>query len=464
MAKTLTTEQWIEILKNSEITKELGLKIFQTLLEFDDYKAYASEIGLKLGYKKSPQSPLNLEIGRYGKRIAKYYDVDLTIRENSKYKFWDIFFVGEDVGTMFLWKLRPELANALLSLGDLRTTNPQKVARICWNYYNWTKPSGKEGKSLNKTSYEYETGFGHEEWLFDFQKQINGYHYAFLQPINANWEKYIGKIFDINLYSIDNSTKERWWLGKIRNAEIISREEANDTFKTYTKNGWIKEMIEQLKVVDADYKKLISSDYDLFNIKFTKSDCDELLDIPLLLSETDNSIKATYYTTLLNKELDPVFENVGVFKFTAKHNPQKRNTVATYGQRLSEIDKLHPKIQDLCYEQLVKEFGKQNVGTEIQTGYGTSIDLAVNQNGEFSFYEIKTNISIRICVREAISQLLEYAHFPNKTNANKLVIVSQNTIDTDTKNYLKNLREVYRLPIHYRQFDLEKNFLTTEEY
>ena len=463
MAETLTTEQWIEILKNPEITKELGLKIFHTILEFDDYKAYASEIGLKLGYEKSPQSPLNSEIGRYGKRIARRYDIDLTVRENQKYKFWDIFFTGEDVGTMFLWKLRPELVNALLILGDLRPSNPQKVARICWNYYNWTKPSGKEGKSLNRTSYEYKTGFGHEEWLFDFDKQINGYHFGFLQPINANWEKYVGEIFDIHLYSIDNSTKKRWWLGKIKNVEIITKDEAKIAFKAYKRNGWIKEMIEQLKVVDADYNKLISSNFDLFNIKFTKADCDELLDVPLLLSETDNSIKATYYTTLLNKESDPIFENVGVFNFSAKHNPQKRNTVATYGQRLSEIDKLHPKIQDLCYEQLVKEFGKQNVGTEIQTGYGTSIDLVVKQNEKFTFYEIKTNKSLRICVREAISQLIEYTHFPNKANANKLIIISQNPIDSDTKNYLKYLQETYGLPLHYRQFDLEKNLLKIEE-
>lgn len=466
MKKILTTKQWIEILKNPEITKELGLKIFQTLLEFKDYKAYASEIGLKLGYTgKSPQSPLNSEIGRYGKRIAKYYDVDLTIRENQKFKFWDIFFLGEDVGSMFLWKLRSELVEALLTVNDFqKKENPQKVARICWNYYNWTKPSGKEGKSLNKKSYEYKTGFGHEEWLLDFDKQINGYHYAFLQPINANWDKYIGEVFDIHLYSIDNSTKKRWWLGKINNVVIISREDAISAYKTYKKNGWLKEMVEQLKVVDADYNKIISNKSDLFNIKFKKSDCNELLDIPSLLSETDNLIKATYYTTLLNKELEPVFDNVGTFNFTAKHNPQKRNTIAIYGQRLSEIDKLHPRIQDLCYEQLLKEFGKQNVGTEIQTGYGTSVDLVVNHNNNFTFYEVKTNKSVRICIREAISQLLEYAHFPDKTNANKFVIVSQNPIDKDTKAYLQNLRDLYKLPIYYRQFDLEKNKLTNEEY
>lgn len=460
---TLTTEQWIEILKNSKITKELGLKIFQILLKSNGYKAFASDIGLKLGYAKSPQSPLNMEIGRYGKRIAKFYDIDITIRENQKYKFWDIFFLGEDIGSKFLWILRPEIVEALIEINSYVNKVPQKIARICWNYYNWTKPSGKEGKSLNKNSYEYKTGFGHEEWLFDFSKQINGYHYAFLQPINANWKKYEDNIFDINLYSIDNSTKKRWWLGKIKNVIIISQEETKIAHKTYLKNGWLKEMAEQLKIVDADYKT-IENETNLFNLKFKQSDCIELLDLPLLISNSDETIKATYYTTLLNKHSEPVLGNSGDFNFTAKHNPQKRNTVVNYGKRLSEIDKLHPKIQDLCYNEFVTKYGEENVGTENPTGYGTFIDLVIKHDNQFVFFEIKTNKSIRICIREALSQLLEYGHFPNTKNADKFVIISQNPINDDTKTYLKNLRFLYKIPIYYKQFDLQEQKLTNKEY
>ena len=465
MTKTiLSTKQWIEILKNPEITKELGLKILETLLEYPNYKAFASEIGLKLGYTKSPQSPLNLEIGRFGKRIAKYYDIDITIRENQKYKFWDIFFLGEDIGSKFLWILRPEIVDAFKRINTQQTnTNPQKIARICWNYYNWTKPSGKEGKSLNKDLYEYKTGFGHEEWLFDFDKQINDYHYAFLQPINAHLEKYQNKIFDISLYSIDNSTKKRWWLGKIKNVVIISAEETKTAYKIYKKNGWLKEMTKQLKIIDADYK-VIENDTNLFNVKFRQSDCNELLDLPLLISDEDKTISATYYTTLLNKKSNPVLDITEDFIFTAKHNPQKRNSTANYGKRLSEINKLHPKIQDFCYQEFVSQFGEQNVGTEQSTGYGTFIDLVVKHNSQFTFFEIKTNNSIRICIREALSQLLEYGHFPDKNNATKFVIISQNTIDRNTKKYLNNLRLLYKIPIYYRQFDLKELKLTNEEH
>ena len=56
-----------------------------------------------------------------------------------------------------------------------------KIARICWNKNNWIYPSGREGKSINKNSYEYKHGFGHEEWNFDIRKNIDGYVYGYLQ-------------------------------------------------------------------------------------------------------------------------------------------------------------------------------------------------------------------------------------------------------------------------------------------
>jgi 5-methylcytosine-specific restriction protein A len=114
MATELSERQWTEILLNEELTKSLDLGIFQTLYAFEGHKAYASQVGIILGYKgKSPQAPLNLEIGRYAKRIAKYYDIDFTRRSSSKYKFWDIFFNGWDHGKYFVWQLKPELVKAL---------------------------------------------------------------------------------------------------------------------------------------------------------------------------------------------------------------------------------------------------------------------------------------------------------------------------------------------------------------
>lgn len=83
----LTVVQWIEILRNNKITNELNIAIFQTLYSFEDCKTSASQIGRLLGYDgKNPSAPLNSEIGRYAKRIAKFYEIDFTERSLREFK------------------------------------------------------------------------------------------------------------------------------------------------------------------------------------------------------------------------------------------------------------------------------------------------------------------------------------------------------------------------------------------
>jgi 5-methylcytosine-specific restriction protein A len=110
----LNSLEWTEILQDEKLTNELDLAIFQALYSFQDHKAYASQIALIL---ETTHPPLNLEIGRYAKRIAEHYDINFTARSAEKFKFWDLFFSGWDEGTKFIWQLRPELVEALIATG-----------------------------------------------------------------------------------------------------------------------------------------------------------------------------------------------------------------------------------------------------------------------------------------------------------------------------------------------------------
>lgn len=110
----LSLIQWSEILQNNKLTNELDLSVFRTLYNFEDHKAYASQIGSIL---KIPYSTLNSEFGRYAKRIAKLYQIHFTPRNEIKSKYWDLFFDGWDDGTKFVWQLKPKLVEALESVG-----------------------------------------------------------------------------------------------------------------------------------------------------------------------------------------------------------------------------------------------------------------------------------------------------------------------------------------------------------
>lgn len=118
MATKLSKLEWIEILQSQEITHDLDLSIFQTLYSFENHNAPASQVGRILGYdEKSPHGAVNLEIGRYAKRIANHYEINFTERRSRKFKFWDLFFNGWDIGNRFTWQLREELKEALEETG-----------------------------------------------------------------------------------------------------------------------------------------------------------------------------------------------------------------------------------------------------------------------------------------------------------------------------------------------------------
>jgi hypothetical protein len=103
---------------------------------------------------------------------------------------------------------------------------------------------------------------------------------------------------------------------------------------------------------------------------------------------------------------------------------------------------------------LSRRFGPKNVGTECPN-FGVFVDLIVRRRDEYWFYEVKMSISARGCVREALSQLLEYSFWPGVQEGVKLVVVGEPPLDSETEAYLSILRGRFGLPIEYQQFVLE---------
>lgn len=90
---------------------------------------------------------------------------------------------------------------------------------------------------------------------------------------------------------------------------------------------------------------------------------------------------------------------------------------------------------------------------------------AIDSDGNQLLFELKTASSVKYAIRYALGQLLEYNHYPDCTNADKLIIVTSSELELTAEDiqYLKNLRNLYKLPIYYQQFDIT-NKLLSEEY
>ena len=112
------------------------------------------------------------------------------------------------------------------------------IARICYNDKEWRRPSGLKGKGQLKDSFERIHGFGHEEWIFDKSRILDGYHYSFLEPMGGFI--YAGQIMDVHLYFYSREFG-KLYLGIIRSVECLTKKEAEKAYDVYEKKGWIKE-------------------------------------------------------------------------------------------------------------------------------------------------------------------------------------------------------------------------------
>lgn len=125
------------------------------------------------------------------------------------------------------------------------------------------------------------------------------------------------------------------------------------------------------------------------------------------------------------------------------------STTATRYAETYEVNLRHGMIQDALKRELEREGAK--VATENPDGKGGSIDLVAERDGELEFYEIKTDFSARLAIRNAIGQLLEYAYWPEPARPERLFVVSEYALDAEAEAYLRTLEEEINLSIGYRR-------------
>lgn len=330
-----------------------------------------------------------------------------------------------------------------------------KISKICWNSEGWKFPSGSQGKSAASNSFEAEYGYGHEEWLFDKARMVKGYHYAFLQPLHLKSDKHVGKTYNIFLYTITDGIK--YFAGQIKNAECISKDESRDIYRIYKQNGWLSEMVREIEKAGANPKTFTKTSPDIFfNVKFKFENVIRPEEVEEL-SYQDINISTTRYK-LLPKSTDFKFvteisdeENGGKFK-----NTKRRNRIYKVD---SSFDPYHDKLQNaLC--ALLRNHYKNEYKTVVIEKDRVDIK-AKTHSDKWHYFEIKID-SPKLSIRNALGQILEYSYWPDSERAEKLIIVSDNAPDSDTKKYLAHVRGKFNLPIFYRSFDMAANVLSED--
>ena len=345
-----------------------------------------------------------------------------------------------------------------------------RLARMTFNTEGWCMPSGPYGKSKDKSSHEVRNGFGHEEWLCDTDKQVDGYHYAFLEPIYKFADKgtYEDRIFNLRLYTIHGETKDRDWVGLIRNAEVLTPAKAEQIWDYYKAQGWLDQMREDIEAIGGNPDGLPQRDnaIQLFNIRFRPEDLTQYdLSSPI---PRDNPVYESSRYVLMNPkpgyETPDTEQDTDSFNFDdqpatpAKHGAPSSGCKYERKPKIVESHALHEQICRNLHKYLAetKKLGYDHVKREVPAGYeGKRIDMVVKTpHREFIFYEVKTYPVLQYSIREAIGQILEYTHWPDQDKAAKLIILTQPHKNySKAAKYMATLRKKLGIQIYYQYFD-----------
>ena len=133
---------------------------------------------------------------------------------------------------------------------------------------------------------------------------------------------------------------------------------------------------------------------------------------------------------------------------------RSETNVLRASQQATEYSPRHVRLQNRLYKGLCKKYGKSLVGYEHEY-----VDLSLRTPEGLVFFEIKMEATARKCIRLALGQLLEYAHYPEMHKAVKLVVVGDAPLTKRDAAYMAHLGSLYAIPISYATFSWEDNSL-----
>jgi hypothetical protein len=330
--------------------------------------------------------------------------------------------------------------------------------RICWNTARWKRPTGdaclletRGNKKPEKQSWVRKTGFGHEEWLFNFDWEINGHHYSYLQPMKS--PKFKGATYRIITYTINEIG--RYFVAEIQKCSVISEDESREIYRIYEENGWLETMRGQIgnvlgKMKEANFMPYsdplellnTSNSGGLFNIKFATKDVHFFFYLSHMLAHIPRNhilYRSSWYkphfisSGICDQELERIKKKAESYIMAQRFSPEK------------EIILKHNEIQN----GLAKYLNDREFRVATERNY---VDLQIIENDGLYFFEVKSYANARQCMRIALGQLIEYQYYSSE-NVKHLFIVGESRATPSDIKYVNFLNNKFKLPISYICFD-----------
>lgn len=110
----------------------------------------------------------------------------------------------------------------------------------------------------------------------------------------------------------------------------------------------------------------------------------------------------------------------------------------------------HNILQEALKKKLVAEYGEENILME-----KNFVDIKVIQSDKIYFYEVKSSAYASDCIREALGQILSYAHRDDDKRPKQIIIAGQYKPNDDEVNFIEYVRKNLNLNFRYENIDLD---------
>lgn len=325
------------------------------------------------------------------------------------------------------------------------------IARLCWNEHGWSRPSGvaalSEGPAKgNQETFVSETGYGHEEWLFRPEHELDRYRYGFLQPsLKAGAHRY-GEVLDVVLYTIDPDGT-RWYLGRVDGIELLDDAEANRARQRMEKKGLLAAMRSDLADLgfSAAHLSKKTPGREIVNVRFRAGSV-HMLPAPRA-AKADDPLRRPGKNRYQFYPLESVPGRIeGTLADPRRPTGPYQYTTAP----LVSADRRHNRIQLQLAKVLREKYGEAAV--ELEVG---GVDILLRRPGGTAYIEVKSDADPRLALRAALGQVLEYALFASATTKSmpQLVVAAPGAPDSTVVAYLATLQARFGLPLLYIQAD-----------
>jgi hypothetical protein len=117
------------------------------------------------------------------------------------------------------------------------------AARLAYNSAGWRRPTSAREVQEAGDTYRNENGFGHEDWLFRDEWQLDGWRYGFVQGVNSSRTKLLRDAmpFNLRLFTMP-APADRRAVAEIRDVECLNDETAAAAVADYERMGWLNIM------------------------------------------------------------------------------------------------------------------------------------------------------------------------------------------------------------------------------